>query len=109
MKEMFGDSMADFFEGYPRGAGIEIATRTQNPEVIICDEIGGEDETRAVLASQNAGVPLIATAHGKNVRELYFRPNVRMLIDAGVFRYLIGITRRGGDFILDVTDTREET
>ncbi|MBR6049989.1 MAG: AAA family ATPase, partial [Clostridia bacterium] len=38
MKEMFGDSTADFFEGYPRGAGIEIATRTQNPEVIICDE-----------------------------------------------------------------------
>ncbi|MBR6051972.1 MAG: hypothetical protein IKP68_12340, partial [Clostridia bacterium] len=68
---------------------------------------GGEGEVRAVLDSQNAGVPLIATAHGKSVRELYFRPNVKMLIDAGVFRYLIGITRRGGDFILDVTDTRE--
>ncbi len=109
MEEMFGDSTADFFEGYPRGAGIEIATRTQNPEAIICDEIGGEDEVRAVLASQNAGVPLIATAHGKSVRELYFRPNIKMLIDAGVFRYLIGISRRGGDFVLDVTDAREGT
>lgn len=107
MKEMFDDSIADFFEGYPRGTGIEIATRTQNPEAIICDEIGGEDEVRAVLASQNAGVPLIATAHGKSAGELYFRPNVRALIDAGVFRFLIGITRRGGDFSLDVTDVRE--
>lgn len=105
MKEMFSDSVADFFEGYPRGAGIEIATRTQNPEAIICDEIGGEDETRAILSSQNAGVPLIATAHGKSARELYLRPNLKILLDAGVFRYLVGISRRGGDFILDVTDT----
>ena len=107
MKEMFSDSIADFFDGYPRGAGIEIATRTQNPEAIICDEIGGEDETRAILAAQNAGVPLIATAHGKSARELYFRPNVKALLDAGVFRYLVGISRRGGGFSLDVTDTRE--
>ena len=105
MKEMFESSVADFFEGYPRGAGIEIATRTQNPEAIICDEIGGEDEVRAILSSQNAGVPLIATAHGKSVRELYLRPNLKMMLDAGVFRYLVGISRRGGDFIFDVTDT----
>lgn len=108
MREMFADSAADFFEGYPRAAGIEIATRTQNPEAIICDEIGGDDEVRAVLSAQNAGVPLIATAHGKDVSDLYRRPNVRALIDAGVFRYLIGISRCGGDFSLDVHDTREE-
>lgn len=108
MREMFVDSIADFFEGYPRGAGIEIATRTQNPEAIICDEIGGEDESRAVLAAQNAGVPLIATAHGGSTAGLYLRPNVRALIEAGVFRYLIGISRRGGDYVLDVTDTEGE-
>lgn len=107
MREMFSDSIADFFEGYPRAAGIEIATRTQNPEAIICDEIGNEDEVRAVLSAQNAGVPLIATAHGKDVSELYRRPNVRAMLDAGVFRFLIGISRRGGDFLLDVTDVRE--
>lgn len=107
MREMFSDSIADFFEGYPRAAGIEIATRTQNPEAIICDEIGNEDEVRAVLSAQNAGVPLIATAHGKDVSELYRRPNVRAMLDAGVFRFLIGISRRGSDFLLDVTDVRE--
>lgn len=108
MSEMFRDSTADFLSGYPRAAGIEIATRTLSPEVVICDEIGGDAEARAILSAQNTGVPLIATAHGKSAAEVVRRPNIKVLCDAGVFRYLVGISRdAGGAFMLDVTDTAE--
>ena len=94
MEEMFENSIADVLSGYPRAAGIEIATRTLSPEVMICDEIGGEDEARAILSTQNAGVPLIATAHAENADALLMRPHIRSLIEANVFRYVIGISRK---------------
>ena len=106
--EMFKNSTAEFLSGYPRAAGIEIATRTLSPDVVICDEIGGTDEARAILASQNAGVPLIATAHGESASDVARRPNIAVLIENGVFRYLVGIKRGGtdGKFAFEFTDLK---
>ena len=39
--EMFKNSIAEFLSGYPRAAGIEIATRTLSPDVVICDGFTG--------------------------------------------------------------------
>ena len=81
----------DFFSGYPRGKGIEIATRTLSPQYIICDEIGGYEEVDSLLSAQNAGVPVIATAHAKNAEELLRRKNIQILHEHHVFSTYIGI------------------
>ena len=39
--------------GYPKALGMEIAARTMNAQLIVCDEIGGEEEAEAILAVQN--------------------------------------------------------
>lgn len=106
MREMFSRSLCDFLDGYPKGAGIEIATRTLSPEAIICDEIG-DGEVEKILAAQNTGVPLIATAHGGALSSLLLRPGIKRLYDAGVFRYYIGVSRAPGasDYRFDVKDT----
>jgi len=106
MREMFYRSLCDFLEGYPKGAGIEIATRTLSPEVIICDEIG-DGEADRILASQNTGVPLIATAHGGALSALLHRPGIKKLYEAGVFRYYIGVSRPHGasNYSFEVKDT----
>ena len=49
-------SGADFLAGYPRAAGIGIATRTLNPQLILCDEIGEVEEAEEICAACNAGV-----------------------------------------------------
>jgi len=110
IKEMFQNSIADFLIGYPKAAGIEIATRTLNPELIICDEIGGEDESRAIIAAQNTGVPLLATSHADSVETLLRRPGINSLCRAGIFRYVVGISRAPGEeeFLLDVKDIAGE-
>ena len=87
-------SIADFLVGYPKADGIEISTRTMNPEVIICDEIG-DGEAEKILAAQNSGVPLIASAHGASFDEIMRRRGIKRLYDSGVFRYYIGIERAG--------------
>lgn len=91
--ELFKDSLCDVFSGYPRAKAIEIATRTLSPEVLICDEIGGTSEAESILAAQNTGVPLIASAHASNLHELLLRPGIKLLHDFGIFSYYIGISR----------------
>ncbi|MCI8387649.1 MAG: AAA family ATPase [Clostridiales bacterium] len=91
--EMFSDTLCDVLIGYPRARGIELATRTLSPEVLICDELGDGDEARAILTAQNTGVPLVASAHASSLGELLARPNIRLLHEHGVFDYYISISR----------------
>ena len=83
----------DIFSGYPKGKAIELATRTMNPQYIICDEIGTLDEAVALLAVENAGVPLLATAHAASVEQLLRRQNIRILHRAGVFDQYVELKR----------------
>ena len=107
MKGFFDHSLCDFLDGYPKGTGIEIATRAFSPQVLICDEIGDEAEARAIIAAQNSGVPLIATAHGTDIASIMLRPNIKLLYDAGIFRYYIGVRRdeSNGKYTFSITDT----
>ena len=93
---------------YPKGQGIEIATRTQDAQLIVCDEIGA-DEARAVLSVANSGVPILASAHAASVEDLLRRPPLRALCEAAVFGLYIGIERRpcGGESHYHLTEWAE--
>ena len=96
---------ADMLIGYPKHRGIEIATRTMNAQLIVCDEIGGTDEARAILEMQNCGIPLLATAHGARLSDMLRREGIGALHAAGVFENYVGITRRrGGEFYYRISD-----
>lgn len=90
-----GGSCLDMLVGYPKAEGIRIATLFMNPEVIVCDEIGGEDEALAIAEAQNCGVPLIATTHGGDISSLMRRRGILALHDACVFGVYISIRING--------------
>ena len=79
----------DVLTGYPKGEGMNIALRTLSPELIVCDEIGGEAESDAIRMSLNAGTAVLATAHAGNLTALTRRPQIRALIEEGAFDYLV--------------------
>ncbi len=83
----------DVLTGYPRPLGIEICARSMNAELIVCDEIGTIDEAEAIIAAQNCGVPLLATAHASSLSGLLRRTGIRLLDAAGVFGAYVGILR----------------
>ena len=98
------DRYAEWLLGYPRAEGIEIATRTLNPQMIVCDEIGGVREAEAICAACHAGVPLIATAHAADVGDVRARAGLRLLAESGVFGSYVGLSRRAdGELIRSVT------
>lgn len=71
---------------YPKATGTEIALRTLSPDIIVLDEIGTEEEARELLSGFNSGVDFIATAHGGSFAEVLRRPNIKTLINSGVFK-----------------------
>ena len=90
----------DVLSGYPKAIGIEIAARSMSAQLIICDEIGSDAEVGAIIAAQNCGVPLVASAHADSICGLLRRTGIRALHRAAVFGAYVGIRREahGRDF-----------
>ncbi len=83
----------DILLGYSKAEGIEIATRTLSPDLIVCDEIGGYDEAEAILSVQSAGVPLLASAHGDSLEEIFSRGAIKILAENRIFGAYIGVKK----------------
>lgn len=98
---------SDVLIGYPKGAGIEIATRCFSPQLIVCDEIGSEAEAEAIESATNCGVPILAAAHGDSVGTLISRWGIKGLHRASVFSYYVGISRHNGRFEYKITPREE--
>lgn len=74
---------------YPKAVGTEIAVRTLSPDIIVLDEIGTDEEAKAMLSGMNSGVSFIATAHGSSFEEVLRRPNIKRLVNAKVFQKVV--------------------
>ncbi len=86
-RELYDDKIScDVLCGVKKAEAISMATRTLNPQFIICDEIGTKTEAEEILSAVNTGVEFICSAHGKTVEEILKRPNIKILIDSGVFK-----------------------
>ena len=93
---------ADILRGYKRADGIEIASRTLNPEIIVIDEIGAK-ELEGLLAVIRCGIPIIATAHAASVDELLLKPAIRALVRQGAFDVFVGIVKNGAEYGFNTT------
>lgn len=100
-EEDYADCEVDILKGYKRRTGIEIATRTMSPDVLIIDEIGA-DEAAGVASAVRSGVPLVATAHASSFEEVRARVSLAPLFECSAFDVFVGISRKGDAYILTV-------
>ena len=91
----------DILKGYRRAEGIEIATRTLSPELIMIDEIG-EGDAEQISRVIRCGIPIIATAHASSLEELRARPTLAPLTAIGAFSTFVGISKSGREYSLTV-------
>ena len=78
----------DVLTGYPKGEGILLAIRSLSPEIILCDELGGESDALALEAGFHTGVRFVATLHAGDSDDALSRPVARRLLSCGAFDYL---------------------
>jgi len=79
----------DILDGYPKSEGIMIALRALSPDIILCDEIGGEQDVLALQSGVNAGVIFIATIHADSIAQLKRRPQFEALMKTGAFQKIV--------------------
>ena len=91
----------DFITGMSKGKAILNATRSLNPDIIICDEIGGEEESREILAGVNTGVRFICTAHCAGFDDMSKKANIQILLKNGVFDKIILVEQNNGIFKIE--------
>jgi stage III sporulation protein AA len=75
----------DILLGYPKSTGMSIAVRTLSPEIIICDEIGFNDEINEIINGINSGIHFILTIHANSYDELKRKVIFSKLIKASSF------------------------
>ncbi len=87
---------ADVLDRCPKAKGINMLLRSMNPEVIATDELGGEEDARAVAMALCGGVKVIASCHGKDLHDVRGKPYSAWLVSRGYFSKALVLSRRNG-------------
>ncbi len=83
----------DIISGYGKMEAIERALRLFSPDIIICDEIGGEEEVNGILAGLNSGVKFIASIHADDITQICRRRQFRELFSENVFDSVVFLSQ----------------
>ncbi len=79
----------DVISGLGKSTAIMRAVRLFSPQYVICDEIGGKEETQSLLEGLNSGIRFAASAHAGSIDELIRRKQFRILFDEYVFDRIV--------------------
>lgn len=79
---------ADILDHYPKGEGIIQAVRSLSPQFICCDEIGGQDDMKALQQGLHAGAAMISTIHAGSLQDLLRKSQGQTLLTSQAFGYV---------------------
>lgn len=79
----------DVWEGCAKAEGIELAVRTLAPQVILCDEIGSQQETQAIVEGLNSGVRFMMSIHAGTLEQAKRKPQFEILQKSGAFQFMV--------------------
>lgn len=90
----------DVITGMDKAKALLLLIRAMAPQMVATDEIGGPEDAAAILEASRCGVWVIATAHGKNVREVRRRQGMEALFQQGAFQKTVVLTAPGSPLVI---------
>lgn len=96
----------DVYDGYKKSDAMLHAIRSMAPDIIVCDEIGSEDDVRSIEQAVNCGVIIIASVHASSINELRHKHNIMKLFELSAFSKAVFLSGKNtpGE-ITDIIDT----
>ncbi len=79
----------DVYDGCPKGRAMQMLLRGMAPQIVITDELGGEEDEKAVRALTYAGVRVVCSVHGASREDMLARPGIGEMLRAGIFRKVV--------------------
>ncbi|WP_160721598.1 stage III sporulation protein AA [Bacillus sp. USDA818B3_A] len=86
----------DVLDACPKAEGMMMMIRSMSPDVIVCDEIGRQEDAVAIQEAVHAGIKLIMTTHGSTLDEIKKRPSLKEIIDQKIFDRFVILSRASG-------------
>lgn len=86
----------DVLDACPKSMGIIMLIRSMSPSVIITDEIGTNEDIRAIEQALSAGIKVITTVHGQGIEDLKNKPVFSEIFSKGIFERIIILNNKNG-------------
>jgi stage III sporulation protein AA len=86
----------DVLDACHKVKGINMLLRSMSPEIIAVDEIGSIEDANAIEEAINSGVMVIATAHGKDLKEVQRKKGIDALIQNKLIDNVVILNRKNG-------------
>lgn len=86
----------DLLDGCPKAVGMMMLIRAMAPAVVAIDELGGEEDLRAMHKVSACGSRMLATVHGDGVWELRQRRQFAPLFEDKMFERYIVLRKAAG-------------
>ena len=80
---------SDVLNGFPKSDGIMRALRTLSPKIVICDEIGNNDDSLAIKELLNCGMGIIASIHADSIDEISNSIRIKNIINSGAIKRIV--------------------
>lgn len=87
----------DVLDGCSKAEGLMRLLRTMSPQALAADEITAPEDLSALSVAANCGVPVLATAHGDSIQQLFRRPLYRRIWEEQLFQQVILIQMEDGN------------
>lgn len=97
----------DLLDGCPKAVGMMMLIRSMAPGVVAIDEMGGEEDIRAMRKVASCGSNMLATVHGEGVRELKMRQHLRPLFEDKMFSRYIVLGKQAGKCVVQAVYDEE--
>ncbi len=92
----------DVLDACPKAEGIMLMLRSLSPQVIITDEIGRDEDVRALEDAVHVGVSVLASAHGSALEEICRRPVLGLMLENNYFERLVFLSNSRGPGTLEM-------
>ncbi|MBB6454233.1 stage III sporulation protein AA [Salirhabdus euzebyi] len=79
----------DVMDACPKAEGMMMMIRSMSPDILVVDEIGSENDVKALLEALYAGVTVICSVHGSSIKEIRNRPSLYPLFQNKAFKRFI--------------------
>ena len=81
--------LSDVIENSPKYVGMRMLIRSMSPDIIVCDEIGGEEDIEAINYAMSSGVKGIFTIHASTLEDIYLNNIIKELLEKYIVETII--------------------
>lgn len=99
----------DVLDNVSKAEGLRMLIRSMAPKVISTDEIGSEEDIRAIHYGVCCGIKGIFTAHGEDFESVLLNPTLNKLLDLHIFSKILFLSEKQKGRIKLIYQLEKET